>query len=651
MTEPIIEEGWLGSKSVEAINETPESVSYLGVRLPKAQHRDSNFVPKRESYAFYHNDKFSLGLQRDVAVSLSAGDPLLIEGGTSIGKTTTLRKMASELGWEVHYVNLNGATDVEDLMGRYIPNAKKKGPEDPEYVFADGKVTSGLRQEDGKTKVIILDEYNAAPPNILIRLHEVLDVLEIGESVNLSEDASEAINVDKRKTKIVALTNPPGKGYLGREPMDPAQLRRWVYLKAPSELPLETFSSSTDALFGLAPKTVKISSDDLLISRDSVLLPEQLKEIPGIDRVLEKYKEFHKGIKQMLKQRLIAADQPQPFAYDDRMEPRRVRDFILNFYNGDINETIQKALRYYYSNKLESAEDKAKLDEIIKHVEDSPTQSVSQRRSLPLETSIPAAIPVVSKAPTAPVASSRIRQPIQQPIEQNMRQIKREKIIVPETRPHGRMFTPEAIAGLEKEGYDIYELFGESVQTLLEQGKSIDVQNMMYRPPKDSKDLKEMLESPARKTQVAIKPNALFLDEAQGLPFDWQEEMVRTHSEKLREKIPGVKAIIGKLPDYLELNFALDEEADYNIDTLQIRTSTVFDSYREKDLCATLTFGAGINPQLDSLSKEGTSHNASFIIPLVVPAEDYTLAEDTAPTQQLVQSPPVEPKKKGIFHR
>jgi len=71
-----------------------------------------------------------------------------------------------------------------------------------EYVFADGKVTSGLRQEEGKTKVVVLDEINAASPNILIRLHEVLDALERNGKVVLSEDASESIDVDKGKTKV-----------------------------------------------------------------------------------------------------------------------------------------------------------------------------------------------------------------------------------------------------------------------------------------------------------------------------------------------------------------------------------------------------------------------------------------------------------------
>lgn len=379
-----IDKGQLASalEVTPPIQETDDSVFYLGVRLEKATDSSSQFVPQREQYADFINDRFSLDLQRQIAVSFHQGDPILIEGGTSIGKTTTVRKMAAELGWEVHYANLNGATDVEDLMGRYIPNPNKHGPEDPEYIFADGKVTSGLRVEDGKTKVIIIDEFNAASPNILIRLHEVLDALGRGENVVLAEDASETVPVDKNATKIAALMNPPGKGYFGREPLDPAQLRRWIYIKAPTDLPEDTFSYSTDALFSLAPQDQVSGQQDHLVSRDLALLPEQLQEIPGIAEVLARYKEFHRSAKEMVRERRVGADQPQPFTYDDRVDPRRVRDFVLAFYNGDINSTFQEALRYYYVNKLEDPVDREKLEELMRHVQYTPSSNTSARRGV-----------------------------------------------------------------------------------------------------------------------------------------------------------------------------------------------------------------------------------------------------------------------------
>ena len=392
----------------EPIIETETDISYLGVTLEKAKNAEGQFVPRREQYKDFINDKdVALPLQRDVATAWLSGEPLLIEGGTSLGKTTTIRKMAAELGWEVHYANLTGATDVEDLMGRYIPNPFKVDRtklsneqyvkiveswqahtsdlnpatlEAMEFIFADGKVTSGLRQEEGKKKIIILDEFNASAPNILIRLHEVLDALERGGEVILSEDASEAVVVDKDKTKIVALMNPPGKGYFGREPLDPAQLRRWVYKKMPSELPDETFSYATDALFGAEMGTQTVKPDMFLEAKEQPLTTEQLQEVPGVGEILEKYKEFHKAAKELLKNRKIAGDQPQTFTYDDRMEPRRVRDFIQRFYNGDINETFQRALKYYYANKLESEADREKLSELIRLVEYKPKQAESKRK-------------------------------------------------------------------------------------------------------------------------------------------------------------------------------------------------------------------------------------------------------------------------------
>lgn len=364
------------------IIEHEKEISYLGVRVPKAENPKSAFVPKREQYEDYINDpELSLPLQRDIAVAFLQGEPLLIEGGTSLGKTTTIRKMAAELGYEVHYANLNGATDVEDLMGRYIPNPGKATSNDPEYLFADGKVTSGLRQEQGKRKVIILDEFNAAGPGILIRLHEVIDALERNGDVVLSEDASETLQTSRENTKIVALMNPPGKGYFSREPLDPALLRRWIYKKLPSELPKATFDMATDSLFGLEGE-IKEAELKMFSSREAALSPEQLVEIPGIQEILEKYKEFHQASKKLVSERKVAQDQPQPFTFDDRMEPRRVRDFILTFYHGDINETMQNALRYYYANKMETDEDRKKMEELITTVAYIPATEASKRRGL-----------------------------------------------------------------------------------------------------------------------------------------------------------------------------------------------------------------------------------------------------------------------------
>ncbi len=350
------------------IEETETSMTYLGVELPKG--KGGEFCPRKEAYErMYINDEFSLELQKKIATAWKLDQPILIEGGTSIGKTTTVRKMCAELGWEVYYKNLNGTTDVEDMMGRYIPNPDRKAANDPEYKWADGPVTQGLRQDDEKIRVIILDEYNSANPNIIIRLHEVLDNLEKNGEVVLAEDASERVQVNKSRTKVIALTNPPGKGYLDRQPLDPAQLRRWVYQKEVTELPKETFSGSVDMMFRLKPETKELAEEKFLTSNETEIPIGELREIPGMKELVERYKEFHHAAKKLLKNREIAQDQPQAFMYDDRMEPQRVLKFIQNFYRGDINAVWKEALTYFYVNKLEDGTDRQKLFELINAIE------------------------------------------------------------------------------------------------------------------------------------------------------------------------------------------------------------------------------------------------------------------------------------------
>ena len=195
------------------ISHMETSVSYFGVRLEKAQDASGDWVPPKARFTDYINTPLALDLQRRLAISFNLGHPILIEGDTGIGKTTTVKKMAADLGWEVYAVPCPGSSP-EHLMGH------------------DGPVTRGLRQEEGTTKVILLEDLNFQwenRPRVHAVLAEVLDALERNGTV-------EGISVSRDKTKVVALVCPPGPPYLNREPLEPGFLRRWVYQKIPREL-------------------------------------------------------------------------------------------------------------------------------------------------------------------------------------------------------------------------------------------------------------------------------------------------------------------------------------------------------------------------------------------------------------------------------
>jgi len=113
----------------------------------------------------------------------------------------------------------------------------------------------------------------------------------------------------------------------------------------------------------------ELKEEKFLLSNETEIPVGELREIPGMRELTEKYKEFHAAAKELLKNRKIAQDQPQTFMFDDRMEPQRVLKFIQNFYRGDINTAWKEALRYFYVNKLEDTTDRQKLLELINAIE------------------------------------------------------------------------------------------------------------------------------------------------------------------------------------------------------------------------------------------------------------------------------------------
>lgn len=544
-------------------------VDYMGVRLPRAQAASEVFVPDPPEE--YFADEFFLKFQREIAVSLLMGDPMYIEGGTSIGKTTTIKKMASELNWEVHYNNLNGQSDTEELMGRWVPNPNRKSGNDPEHIFVDGKITSGLRVEPGKVKVIILDEFNAAQANILVRLHEIHDALQKNGRVVIKEkEGTEVIRTDKGVTKLIALGNTPGQGFFGKEPLDPAQLRRWVYMKAPAGLPKDTFSYAVDAAFGLAPmeKPGAAAKVERYESRDKALTRKEIAEIPGIKEVLALYKEFHSNAKLQVEKRSVGADQPQKFTYDDQMERTRVRDFISMFYKGDITETIQQALRYYYSNKLESERDRSKLNEAIEQVVYRPSRpQFSQRKSL---------------------------------AEHDTRT---------ESDTSSKKFNEQQKRELRERGFTIYRLDGKSLSEMEAEGITITGDVNFSRHEKGFRG------------EVAIPTRDAFnVMDTRDKDLNDQKELIEDLSNEL--EIRGIKAILGSAADYVSiferelgsgntpLSDLMSERGFY------FRTNTSFNG--APDETSVIRGGESENYVSTSFRKSG-SHNKVIALPIIVP--------------------------------
>lgn len=103
------------------------------------------------------------------------------------------------------------------------------------------------------------------------------------------------------------------------------------------------------------------------------------------------------------------------------------------------------------------------------------------------------------------------------------------------------------VNNLQKKNISSILITGQSIKTLKDAG----------RPFWSTwhKDYPNFEASQSRLSEVAINPNQLYLPKSNSKTLDQQLEMVIRLSQDISRKVPGVEAVIGEAPDYVELAF------------------------------------------------------------------------------------------------
>lgn len=151
--------------------------------------------------------------------------------------------------------------------------------------------------------------------------------------------------------------------------------------------------------------------------------------------------------------------------------------------------------------------------------------------------------------------------------------VEKQVVKTPETPVEIKRFSQEQREALEKQGFVIYGLTGQSIKTLRDNGHKF--WSDWHKSLPDFEALGSM------HSEVAINPSKPFLPKSNNKTLAQQEDMVGKFSEELGKKVKGVKAIIGQAPDYVELVFAhLDSTKEYlfgakdNYDYARTKTPT-----------------------------------------------------------------------------
>lgn len=192
-----------------------------------------------------HLDIRGLGYQEEsLRKAVRLNIPALLIGETGTGKTSLVKKLAQDEKKTVVRVNLNGSTSIDEFVGKYILK-------NDEMVWIDGVLTTCMR----KGHWILVDEINAALPEILFVLHSLLDD---ERAILLSEKDGELVKSHK-DFRFFATMNPVDE-YAGTKDLNKALLSRFgVVLKVDYvdyTTEVEIVRSRSDIDFDTAKKIV-----------------------------------------------------------------------------------------------------------------------------------------------------------------------------------------------------------------------------------------------------------------------------------------------------------------------------------------------------------------------------------------------------------
>lgn len=187
-------------KTQVALEVGEDWLQVLDITLPRNP-SPKKWIPSAERFRHLCADGSFLLLARQVAAAVKAGVPCLLEGATSVSKTTVVLWLAHLCGRGVIRLNLNGQTDTGELVGKYVPDERNGG-----WRFQEGAIPQAMREGWW----VILDEINLAEPQILERLNPVLEDpagLVLSEHDNRSFGAGGDVPIDPG-FRIFATMNP-----------------------------------------------------------------------------------------------------------------------------------------------------------------------------------------------------------------------------------------------------------------------------------------------------------------------------------------------------------------------------------------------------------------------------------------------------------
>jgi cobaltochelatase CobS len=191
-----------------------KTIRIESVEIPINVGNTSAYIPPAQVYLFPPQ-----GYLEKLAYAVAENLPGLLIGETGVGKTQAVRYLAWKTNNGLRRVNLNGATTVDEFLGKLLINEQ-------------GTLVDAMQAGDW----MLLDEINACLPEIAFCLHSLLDD---DRMVVLTEHDGRIIRPHKN-FRLFASMNPSEEGrYGGTKMLNEALMDRFPVVIRMEYLPAE----------------------------------------------------------------------------------------------------------------------------------------------------------------------------------------------------------------------------------------------------------------------------------------------------------------------------------------------------------------------------------------------------------------------------
>ena len=161
-----------------------------------------------------------MSVEKTIKVCIDQNIPVMLVWETWIWKTTAIKNIAKENYKDLVRVNLNWQTGIEELLWKYILK-------DWNTIWIDWTLTRAMKTPD---TWILLDEFNAALPEVLFALQSLIETNDwkLGE-INLLEKDWEIVK-PLDWFRLFATMNPSTYNYWWTKDMNKATMSRFVVI-------------------------------------------------------------------------------------------------------------------------------------------------------------------------------------------------------------------------------------------------------------------------------------------------------------------------------------------------------------------------------------------------------------------------------------